>query len=139
VPVYYGFTVHTRFGDVRFTVADDTYWDSRQLAWITGELSSSAPYHVVLKHQPSDSTDNDETTFKQIIAAHKPTLIIAGHSHTYDRPHNNELTLGTAGAPLASGAPGYGYAMVDQTSTGKLQVTVYDSSSNAQIHQWTAP
>jgi len=135
--VYYGFTIHTPHGDVRFTVADDTYWNDQQLDWIDSELSSSARYHILLKHQPSDSRDNDETRFKSIISQHRPTLILTGHSHTYDRPHTNELVLGTAGAPLVQGAQ-YGYAMVDQLASGDFQVTVYSSSSNAVIHQWTA-
>lgn len=136
--IYYGFTVHTAQGDARFTVADDTYWDSSQLDWIAGELASSARYHIVLKHQPTNSRDNDEAAFNTIISQHPPTLILAGHSHTYDRPKTNELVLGTAGAPLVQGAQ-YGYAMVDQLSSGKLQVTVYSAASDAVLHQWTAP
>ena len=136
---YFGFTIHTQKGDVRFTVPDDTYWDSRQLTWVQSELSSSAPYHIVLKHYPSDSTENDETTFKQLIAQYPPTLILEGHSHTYDKPHPNEMVLGTAGAPLANSAPGYGYAIVDQLSSGKFQVSVYDEGTNALTDQWTTP
>ena len=138
---YYSFTVHTNAGDVQFIVADDTYWNSTQLNQIKTWLSSSAPYHIVLKHHPTDSSEITETTWQQIVAQYPPTLVLTGHSHTYDHPHPNELVLGTAGAPLANAAPGYGYAMVDQIAGGGFQVSAYvtDSSGDNLIDQWTVP
>jgi hypothetical protein len=134
---YYGFTVHTTPGDVRFTVTDDTYWDSRQLAWVGQELSNGAPYHIVVKHHPSDSTDNDNTQFNTLVSQTPPTLILSGHEHLYRKLMPRELVLGEGGAPLAQSAHSYGFAMIDELSDGSgFQVTVYNSDTDAPTDQW---
>jgi len=132
---YYAFDVKTQKGVATFVIIADNAWDSTQASWLESTLATAdtkATYTIVARHHPQDDTSvatNADSV--QIIRKHKLSLLLTGHSHQYEHQTADgarDLVLGTGGAPLvASGAGAFnGYAMVDQLSSGDLQVSVYD-------------
>ena len=132
---YYSFDVKTEKGLATFVIVADNAWDSTQASWLESTLStadSKATYTIVARHHPQDDTSVPTNADSlQIIRKHKLSLLLTGHSHQYEHQTADaarDLVLGTGGAPLvASGSGAFnGYALVDQLSSGELQVSVYD-------------
>ncbi len=141
---YYSFEVQTSLGLAIFVVVADNSWDSTQSAWLERTLKdadSRAAYTIVAKHHPAaDTAVSTNSTVMAMIRRHKFSLLLTGHNHLYKHPKTDsarELILGTGGAPLIAGGSFYGYAMIDQQSDGRLQVSIYDLNSNTPVDVWS--
>jgi hypothetical protein len=109
-------------------------WDSTQSSWLTSALTESTTYTFVVRHEGTSATTAPcVTPSGTIIGSHPLTLLIVGHTHTYDHySSNHEVIVGNGGAPI-SGSINYGYALVDRRSDGVIEVKDYDYQSGAVL------
>ena len=71
-----------------------------------------------------------------IIAKYPYTLLITGHSHTWDtsaRTRAKEVLVGNGGAPLTNSSKDYGYAVMAQRSDGAIVSDMYDYQTNQAV------
>jgi hypothetical protein len=141
---YYTFNIDTSLGRATFVIIADNSWDQNQAAWLTQTLTTAdqaAKYTIVARHHPEgDSSVTTNSDSMAIVRQHKFALFLTGHSHLYDHmttDNGRDLVLGTGGAPLIAGGAFHGYGIIDQTNAGMLQVTIYDTSTNAQVDSWS--
>jgi hypothetical protein len=141
---YYAFNIDTSLGRATFVVIADNAWDSVQAAWLDATLHDAdlnAKYTIVIRHHPEgDTSVTTNSESMQIVRAHKFALFLTGHSHLYKHmttDNGRDLVLGTGGAQLIAGGSFYGYAMVDQLTDGRLQVSVFNLSGDLQQDIWT--
>jgi Calcineurin-like phosphoesterase len=113
-------------------------WTSTQSTWLTGELAKPTTYTFVVRHEGSDApTVPCVTPTATIMAEYPLTLLIAGHTHTYAYyASEKQLIVGNGGAPL-SGSVNYGYVIAEQQSSGQIQFTSYDYSTNAAVQTFS--
>jgi Calcineurin-like phosphoesterase len=113
-------------------------WDATQNAWVNLMETEPTTYTFVIRHEPPESNTApgvDPTTL--ILARFPLTMLITGHTHTYQHiPAYREILVGNGGAPL-TGAYNYGFVIVQQQADGTLQVTSKDYQSLAAIDQFT--
>jgi hypothetical protein len=121
----------------KFVFVAANAWSSAQSTWLTATLAQSTTYTFVIRHEPSDvGTSNGGPPgvdgSNPIIAANPCTLVIVGHTHTYDHypTSGKEIIVGNGGAPL-TGSKNYGYGIVAQRADGALVVDMYDYQTNA--------
>jgi hypothetical protein len=134
---YYSFDVTTRLGIARFVIVADNSWDAQQQQWLQDTLSRAdkeAKYTIVARHHPIDNQMLSNPQEWQIIHAHKYSLFLTGHSHTYRHenfsdPSGRTVLAGNGGAPLDNHGSFYGYGTVEQRTDGNLYVTFYDQAS----------
>ncbi len=109
-------------------------WDSTQSAWLTEQLAASTTYTFVVRHESSaDVSQTSCQGSETIIKAHPLTLLIVGHTHTYEHEASDkEIVVGIGGAPLTTGT-NYGYVIVTRNASGTLTVTTYDYQSHSTI------
>lgn len=112
-------------------------WSSDQAAWLEQVLSEPTTYTFAVRHEPHYSdTAPGVTPSAAILARHPMTLLIVGHTHSYQHiPGYRELIVGNGGAPLTS-ATNYGYVIVARGADGVLGVTAYDYASRATMDQF---
>jgi hypothetical protein len=112
-------------------------WDSTQAAWLDTTLAAPTTYTFVIRHEPNlDTTAPGVSPSKTIIARHPMTLLITGHTHTYEHiKSDHEVICGNGGAPLTSSF-NYGYAVVELLAAGTLQFTEYDYTTRAMVDQF---
>jgi hypothetical protein len=104
-------------------------WSDAQASWLDGQLATATTYTFVVRHEPSAAnTAPGVTPSDQIIGAHPYTLMIVGHTHTYERSAGKQIIVGNGGAPL-SGSKNYGFGMVSQRADGALDVDMIDYST----------
>ena len=139
---YYSFNVQTSLGLATFVVIADNSWSTTQQTWLDQTLATAdtaARYTIVVRHHPqADTSVADNSANMAIIRKHKFSLMLAGHSHLYRHETvdgGRDIVLGTGGAPLSGSF--YGYAIIEQLASGKLQVSVYDMSSQAPVDVWS--
>lgn len=116
----------------KFVFVAANAWSGAQSTWLDSTLSQTTTYTFVIRHEPSDTTGGPPGVAGSlpIIAAHPYTLVIVGHTHTYDHLSAQEIIVGNGGAPL-TGSKNYGYAIVAQRSDGALVVDMYDYQTRA--------
>ena len=110
-------------------------WDDDQAKWFAGAMANeSTTYTFVIRHEPADAYHAPgvpPTT--DVLLVNKPTLLITGHTHTYQHvPSINEIVVGNGGAPLTSSID-YGYVIIARQSDGTLRVTAKDYMTLATI------
>jgi hypothetical protein len=106
-------------------------WDTTQSTWLDGELARSTTYTFIFRHEPSAATTAPGTSpSDKIIAKYPYTLLIVGHTHTYQKDSTREVTIGLGGAP-ATGGYNFGYLLVDQQANGDIKVTEHDYDTGA--------
>ncbi len=114
----------------KFVFVAANAWDSKQASWLQGVMGQKTTYTFVLRHESSSaSTAPGVSPSDQIINASAYTLLIVGHSHTYDHPSQKEVLFGNGGAPL-SGSANYGYGVFTQRQDGAIVVDAVDYQSN---------
>jgi predicted phosphodiesterase len=60
------------------------------------------------------------------MAQYPYTLLLAGHTHTFDySPSQRQVIIGNGGAPL-SGSSNYGFALVERQADGSILVAARD-------------
>ncbi|HVY46270.1 MAG TPA: metallophosphoesterase [Minicystis sp.] len=132
---YYEIDVASTSGawTAKFVFVAANAWDSAQSSWLGGALSHATTYTFVVRHEGTTATTAPGVQPSgAIIAQHPLTMLIAGHTHTFDHyASDHELIVGNGGAPL-SGGVNYGYVIARQRpSDGAIVFQEYDYSTNA--------
>jgi hypothetical protein len=113
----------------KFVFVAANAWDSGQANWLQQTMAQSTTYTFVVRHESSSaSTAPGVSPSDQIINGSAYTLLIVGHSHTYDHPSQKEVLFGNGGAPI-SGSANYGYGVFLQRPDGAIQVDAVDYQS----------
>ena len=112
-------------------------WTAAQAHWLDLVLAEPTTYTFAVRHEPHYSaTAPGVDASAPILAAHPLTMLITGHTHSYEHvPAYREIVVGNGGAPLTSSTD-YGYVTVDRQPGGNLQVTSY-SLSHTIVEQFT--
>ncbi len=104
-------------------------WSPGDYAWLEGVLARPTTYTIIVRHEPKAASQAPGARDSEIImAGHPYTLAIVGHTHTYGRTGQRQVTIGNGGAPLTGGV-NYGYGLIQQRSDGALQVDMVDYST----------
>jgi hypothetical protein len=114
-------------------------WDSTQKSWLQNQLAQATTYTFVARHEPAATTNAPcVSDVEGLLASYPYNLSLVGHSHTFAQS-GKQVIVGTGGAPIASSSSAtYGYATVEQTSSG-FTVTQYDYSTAAPVSTQTIP
>ncbi|MGH7284886.1 MAG: metallophosphoesterase family protein [Polyangiaceae bacterium] len=141
---YYTFDVTTSLGIATFVIVADMSYDSTEASWLDATLTAAdakAKYTIVARHHPEgDSSVSTNKTEMAVIRRHKFSLFLSGHNHLYNHmtvDNGRDIILGTGGAPLIAGGAFFGYALIDQQTSGRLTVTVYDINSATPVDTWS--
>jgi len=119
-------------------------WSPTQATWLANQLSTSTTFTFIVRHEGSDAptapclSGTGSNNADTIITQHPYTLLIAGHTHTYEHLGSNtpnQVIVGNGGAPL-SGSINYGYVIAQQSGTS-ITFTDYDYSTNAAVSSFT--
>ncbi len=107
-------------------------WDSTQATWLDAELAKSTTYTFVVRHESTIANQAPGVTPSDAIVAKYPyTVMICGHTHTYEwKSYARQVVVGNGGAPL-SGAINYGYVIARQRADGAIEFNEYDYATNA--------
>ncbi len=107
-------------------------WDAAQGVWLDSALSKKTTYTFVVRHESTlVSQAPGVSPSNKIIGAHPLTLLVVGHTHTFEHfQSNHEIVVGNGGAPLSSNV-NYGYVIVRQRSDGAIEVKEHDYATNA--------
>jgi len=121
----------------KFVFVAPNAWSSDQSSWLETALSEPTTYTFVVRHEPHYSdTAPGVTPSAAIMARHPMTLLITGHTHSYEHiPAYREIIVGNGGAPLTSGM-NYGYVIIARGADGNLTVTSYDYATREIIDQF---
>ena len=112
-------------------------WNDEQAAWLEQALSVPSTYTFVVRHEPNSAdTAPGVTPSAAIIARHPLTLLIVGHTHTYQhQASEHEVIIGNGGAPL-SGGVNYGYSIISRRGDGAIELDEHDYMTNAMVDAW---
>lgn len=107
-------------------------WDSAQSTWLDTAMSKATTYTFVVRHEGSiANTAPGVTPSGAIMANHPYTMLIAGHTHTFEYfASEKQMIVGNGGAPL-TGSVNYGYVIAQQRADGAIQFKEYDYATNA--------
>ena len=101
-------------------------WGPGDNAWLDGVLARPTTYTIIVRHEPKAADQAPGAHDSEILMANHPyTLAIVGHTHTYGRTGQRQVTIGNGGAPLTGGV-NYGWGLIQQRSDGALQVDMVD-------------
>ena len=116
----------------KFVFVAANAWDQNQAAWLDAELAKTPTYTFVVRHEPSGADQAPGVVPSvAIIAKYKKTLLICGHTHTFQYSgSSHQMIVGNGGAPL-SGNTNYGYVVARQRADGVMEIRDYDYYSNA--------
>ena len=121
----------------KFVFVAPNAWSSDQDSWLERALSEPTTYTFVVRHEPhySDSAPG-VTPSGTIMARHPMTLLITGHTHSYEHiPAYREIIISNGGAPLTS-EMNYGYVIIARGADGNLTITSYDYATREIIDQF---
>jgi hypothetical protein len=135
---YYAFDVNDTAGQwtAKFLVVACNAWSATQKTWLATQLGRSTTYTFVIRHEPLAVSAPCTTDMDPLLTAHPPTMMLVGHTHTYNHV-GNELVEGVGGAPITGNAP-YGFATIEQTATG-LRVNQYNATTGSVVATFTVP
>ena len=122
----------------KFVFVAANAWSANQAAWLDAVLGEPTTYTFVVRHEPhySDTAPGVDPS-QQIMARHPLTLLITGHTHSYEHvPAYREIIVGTGGAPLSAGI-NYGYVIIARQPDGTLVENAYDYQTHASIDHFT--
>ena len=136
---YYSFDVTTAKGLARFVVIADDSWNAAQKAWLEATLAdadSKAAYTFISRHHPTTGSRTGNAEILAAIDAHKYSLILTAHTHSYSRgsDHGGRAPIIGLGGVPSRATPGF--ATVLQQADGSLQFTVRDSLGNPVGTPW---
>lgn len=136
--LYYSFDVNEPSGrwTAKFIVAACNAWDTTQQTWLTQQLARNTTFTFVIRHEALGVAAPCTTAMDALLRTTPPTLMIVGHTHTFSHS-GNQLVEGVGGAPISGNAV-YGYATVEQLSSG-FRVTQFDSARRAAVSTFTVP
>lgn len=107
-------------------------WSAEQAAWFEAELAKPSTYTLIVRHEGSNATNAPgvKPTAK-IMAKYPYTLLIVGHSHTYQYfPGKREVVVGNGGAPATSAVP-FGFVVGRQRDDGALEFSAFNAATGA--------
>jgi hypothetical protein len=124
--------------NAKFVFVACNAWSSTQATWLDTQLAQQTTYTFVVRHEGVSAMSQTPCSQSQtIIRNHPLTLLIVGHTHTYDHyASDREIVVGNGGAPLTSGM-NYGYVIVSRNASGTLTVTAYDYMTHAVLNTFT--
>jgi hypothetical protein len=116
----------------KFVFVAGNAWDKGQSNWLDLVLGEPTTYTFVIRHEPPQSNTAPGVDPSQtIMAKHPLTMLITGHTHTYQHvPAYREIIVGNGGAPLTS-ATNFGYVIIARQPDGTLDVRSKDYQSLA--------
>ncbi len=131
---YYSIEIDDKNGKwtSKFVFIAANAWDSNQASWLDATLAKSTTYTFVIRHEATVANQAPGVTPSDaIVAKHPYTVMICGHTHTFEwKPYNRQLVVGNGGAPL-TGAVNYGYVIAAQRPDGAMEFHEYDYATNA--------
>lgn len=106
-------------------------WDATQSTWLDTAMAKATTYTFVVRHEGSIATTAPGVTPSAgIMAKHPYTLLIAGHTHTYEYfAKERQVIVGNGGAPLTNNV-NYGYVIARQRMDNAIEFSEYDYSTN---------
>jgi hypothetical protein len=118
----------------KFVFVAANAWNPIQSRWLDLVLSEPTTYTFIVRHEPHYSETAPGTDpSQQILARHPLTLLITGHTHSYEHvPAYREIIVGTGGAPLTGGS-NYGYVILARQADGSIAETAYDYATHAVV------
>jgi predicted phosphodiesterase len=94
-------------------------------------MAQKTTYTFVVRHESSYATEAPGVSPSDAILASNPyTLLIVGHSHTYEHRSQQEVLFGNGGAPLSGFSVNYGYGVFSQRQDGAIVVDAMDYQTN---------
>jgi hypothetical protein len=129
---YYSINIDASDGSwtSKFVFVAANAWDSGQDSWLQQTMAQKTTYTFVVRHESSYVTETPGVSPSDaIINASAYTLLIVGHSHTYEHRGGKEVLFGNGGAPL-SGSLNYGYGVFSQRQDGAIVVDAMDYQTN---------
>ncbi len=136
---YYSMEVDANDGKwtSKFVFVAANAWDTNQSAWLDAELAKPTTYTFVVRHEPSGANQAPGVDPSDaIIAKYKYTLLVCGHTHTFQNlPSSRQMIVGNGGAPL-SGNVNYGYVIARQRQDGVIELKNYDYATNAPTYSF---
>jgi len=129
------FSVHVQASDAswtaKFVFVAANAWDATQASWLQTEMGKPTTFTFVIRHEGNNASAPGLTPSNHIIAQFPYTLLLVGHTHTFDYvPTSREVVVGIGGAPLVS-SYNYGYVMVRQRADNAIDLSVVDYQSGA--------
>lgn len=126
---YFARTISARDGrwTAKLVFVAANSWDQAQADWLEQVMSQPTTYTFVVRHEPSSANTAPGVTPSDEILKHHPwTLLLVGHTHTYEwLSSKREVIVGIGGAPL-TGSIDYGYVLARQRTDGAIQFSVHD-------------
>ena len=116
----------------KFVFVAANAWDSTQQSWLQTTMGTKTTYTFVIRHEPTESSGNAPgvSPSDSIITQFPYTMLITGHSHTWDSFGYNtpkEVLVGNGGAPLTNTSKNYGFAVMSRRATdGAIVGDMYD-------------
>jgi hypothetical protein len=136
---YYAYSFHATDNSwtAKLVFVAGNSWSAAQNTWLDQALAVPTTYTFVVRHESTQTTDAPGVTPSETIIAKYPlTLRIVGHTHTYSHSaSSHEMIVGNGGAPPTSGM-NYGYVIVERLTSGDIQVSEYDYSTNTMRDQF---
>jgi hypothetical protein len=130
---YYSIDINASDGSwtSKFVFIAANAWDSGQSSWLSGVMAKATTYTFVIRHESTGTSGPPGVSPSDtIINGYPYTLLIVGHTHTYEHPSTKEVLFGNGGAPL-TGSNDYGYGLFSQRSDGAIVVDAIDYQSGA--------
>jgi hypothetical protein len=128
---YYAIDIKATSGSwtAKFVFVAANAWDSAQQSWLQTTMAQATTYTFVVRHESSETSGGPpgESGSDAIIAQYPYTLLIVGHTHTYQRAglSPKEVIIGNGGAPL-TGSGDYGFGLATQRADGAIQIDMID-------------
>jgi hypothetical protein len=123
------YTIHINSSDTtnpwtaKFVFVAPNAWDSDQAKWLNDALGEKTTYTFVVKHEPYYDANACPGCGESdaIIKNYPATLLIFGHTHTYQYIAPNQLVVGNGGAPLDSTQDHFGFIQCRQQMDNTIQ------------------
>jgi hypothetical protein len=128
---YYAIDIGAQDGSwtSKFVFIAANAWDSGQSSWLSGVMAKATTYTFVIRHESTGTSGPPGVSPSDTIINGFPyTLLIVGHTHTYEHKSTREVLFGNGGAPL-TGSNNYGYGLFSQRSDGAIVVDAIDYQS----------
>jgi hypothetical protein len=134
---YYRIDVMTPLGKAKLLFVAANAWDSTQQSWLQTQLADPTTYTFVMRHEPPNDTQAPGTGPSESLITSAPyTLELLGHTHEYNHIDTQHVISGNAGAPLGGGGS-YGLLIVQQLTSGDINVSEIDESTGSVNDTWT--
>lgn len=99
-------------------------WSKSQQAWLEAALAEPTTYTFVVRHEGSYAMQAPGVGPSEAVLQHFPvTMLIAGHTHTYEHKFGaREVIVGNGGAPLSSAVEN-GFVVVRRQPDATIRFT----------------